>query len=169
MNCQESPGSSTRKLGSSPSTPPYYWCSNHLPRLAEATAGPEDVVLVLVAAPVGVGSGTSASAVFERRWWRHRLAQRKEGRLSERCCLILPANGSARSLCSLHKRPSLLRQKLLSHISSHPRLNPTGTDNPSLHRTWQKRGAPHRSSARICSPGASSPRFPGSSPASGHG
>ena len=36
----------------------------HLPCLLEATAGPEDVVLVLVAAPVGVGSGTSAPAVL---------------------------------------------------------------------------------------------------------
>ena len=64
MNCQEYPGSSTRYLGSSPSSPPYHRRSNHLPRLAEAAAGPEDVVLVLVAAPVGVGSGSSASAVL---------------------------------------------------------------------------------------------------------
>ena len=53
-----------RFLRSSPSTPPYHRRSNHLPRLAKAAAGPEDVVLVLVAAPVGVGSGTSASAVL---------------------------------------------------------------------------------------------------------
>ena len=64
MNCQEHPGSSTRKLGSSPSTPPYYWCSNHLSRFAEATASPEDVVLVLVTAPVLIGSGSAASAVL---------------------------------------------------------------------------------------------------------
>ena len=64
MNCQEYPGSSTRYLGSSPSTPHYHQRSNHLPRLAEAAAGPEDVVLVPVAAPVGVGSGSSASAVL---------------------------------------------------------------------------------------------------------
>ena len=48
----------------SSSTPPHYRCSNHLPRLAEAAASPEDVVLVLVAAPVLVGSGASASAVL---------------------------------------------------------------------------------------------------------
>ena len=48
----------------SPSTPPYHRRSNHLPRLAEATAGPEDVVLVLVATPVLVGSGSAASAVL---------------------------------------------------------------------------------------------------------
>ena len=38
--------------------------NNHLPRLAEATAGPEDIILVLVAAPVGVGGGSAASAVL---------------------------------------------------------------------------------------------------------
>ena len=64
MNCQEYPGSSTRYLGSSPSSPPYHQRSNHLPRLAEATAGPEDIVLVLVAAPVLIGDGSSASAVL---------------------------------------------------------------------------------------------------------
>ena len=48
----------------SSSTPPHYRRSNHLPRLAEAAAGPEDVVLVLVAAPVGVRSGSPASAVL---------------------------------------------------------------------------------------------------------
>ena len=48
----------------SSSTPPHYWCSDHLPSLAEATASPEDVVLVLVAAPAGVGSGSSTSAVL---------------------------------------------------------------------------------------------------------
>ena len=63
------------------------------------------------------------------------LARRTEEMLFERCCLLLPANGFARSLCSLHERPSLLRRKLSFHISSHPRSNPTGTDNPSLHRT----------------------------------
>ena len=49
---------------SSPSTPPYHRRSDHLPRLAEATAGPEDVVFVLVATTVLVGSGSSASAVL---------------------------------------------------------------------------------------------------------
>ena len=48
----------------SPSIQPYHRRSDHLPRLAEAAAGPEDVVLVLVAAPVGVGSGSAASAVL---------------------------------------------------------------------------------------------------------
>ena len=67
-----------------------------------------------------------------RRWWRHQLARRKEGRQFERCCLILPANGSARSLCSRHKRPLRLSRKLSFHISSHPRLNPRGKDNPSF-------------------------------------
>ena len=51
-------------MRSSPSTPPHYRRSNHLPRLAEAAAGPEDVVLVFVAAPVLVGSGSAASAVL---------------------------------------------------------------------------------------------------------
>ena len=63
MNCQGILGSSTF-LGLSPSTPPYHRCIDHLPCLAEAAAGPEDVVLVLVAAPVLVGSGASASAVL---------------------------------------------------------------------------------------------------------
>ena len=49
---------------SSPSPPPYHRCSNHLPRLAEATVGPEDVVFVLVAPPVLVGGGSAASAVL---------------------------------------------------------------------------------------------------------
>ena len=48
----------------SPHPPPYYRRSDHLTRLAEATAGPEDVVLVFVATPVLVGSGSSASAVL---------------------------------------------------------------------------------------------------------
>ena len=39
-------------------------CSNHLPCLAEAAAGPEDVVLVLVTTPVLVGGGSTASAVL---------------------------------------------------------------------------------------------------------
>ncbi len=47
-----------------PSTPPYHRRSDHLPRLAEATAGPEDVVFVLIAAPIGIGSGPAASAVL---------------------------------------------------------------------------------------------------------
>ena len=64
MNCQEYPGSSTRYLGSSPSSPPYHQRSNHLPCLLEATTDPEDVVLILVAALVGVGSGSSVSAVL---------------------------------------------------------------------------------------------------------
>ena len=51
-------------LGLSPSTPPYHRSSNHLPCFAEATVGPEDVVLVLVAAPVLVGGGSAASAVL---------------------------------------------------------------------------------------------------------
>ena len=51
-------------LGLSPSPPPYHRRSNHLPSLAEATVGPEDVVLVLVSTPVLVGSGSSASAVL---------------------------------------------------------------------------------------------------------
>ena len=48
----------------SPHSPPYYRRSDHLPRLAEATAGPDDVVLVFVTAPVLVGSGSAASAVL---------------------------------------------------------------------------------------------------------
>ena len=48
----------------SPSTPSYHRRSDYLPGLAEATAGPEDVVLVLVAAPVLVGGGSAASAVL---------------------------------------------------------------------------------------------------------
>ena len=47
-----------------PSPPPYCRRSDHLPCLAEAAAGPEDVVLVLVAAPVLVRSGASAAAVL---------------------------------------------------------------------------------------------------------
>ncbi len=44
--------------------PPNHRRSDHLPRFAEAAAGPEDVVLVLVAAPVLVGGGSAASAVL---------------------------------------------------------------------------------------------------------
>ena len=47
-----------------PSTPPNHRRSNHLPRLAEAAAGPEDVVFLLVATPVLVGGGSTASAVL---------------------------------------------------------------------------------------------------------
>ena len=47
-----------------PSPSPYHRRSNHLPCFAEAAAGPKEIILVLVAAPVGVGSGTSASAVL---------------------------------------------------------------------------------------------------------
>ena len=53
-----------RFLGLSPSTPPYHRRSDHLPGLAEAAAGPEDVVLVFVTAPVLVGGGSAASAVL---------------------------------------------------------------------------------------------------------
>lgn len=49
---------------SSPPTPLYHWRSDHLTRLAEATSGPEEVVLVLIAAPVGIGGGSAASAVL---------------------------------------------------------------------------------------------------------
>ena len=49
---------------SSPHPPPPPQCHHHLPRLAEATAGPEDVILVLVTAPVLIGRGSSASAVL---------------------------------------------------------------------------------------------------------
>ena len=48
----------------SPSSPSYHRRSDHLPCLVEAAAGPEDVIFVLVAAPVGVGSGSSTSAVL---------------------------------------------------------------------------------------------------------
>ena len=48
----------------SPSTPPYYRRSDHLPSHAEAAAGPEDVVFVFVAAPVLVGGGAPASTVL---------------------------------------------------------------------------------------------------------
>lgn len=51
-------------MHSPPSSPPYHRRSNHLPRLAKATVGPENVVFVLVAAPVLVGSGSTASAVL---------------------------------------------------------------------------------------------------------
>ena len=44
--------------------PPYHRRSDHLPRLAEAAAGPEDVILVFVAAPVLVGGGSAASTVL---------------------------------------------------------------------------------------------------------
>ena len=64
MNCQEYPGSSTRYLGSSPSSPPYHRRSNHLPCLLEATTGPEDVVLVSLATPILVGGRSAASAVL---------------------------------------------------------------------------------------------------------
>ncbi len=64
MNCQGEILAVQRFLGLSPSPPPYHRRSNHLPRLAEATSGPEDVVLVLVTAPVLVGGGSAASAVL---------------------------------------------------------------------------------------------------------
>ena len=48
----------------SPSPPPYCRRSDHLPCFAEAAAGPEDVILVLVATPVLVGGGSAASAVL---------------------------------------------------------------------------------------------------------
>ena len=64
MNCQEYPGSSTRYLGSSPSSPLYHRRSDHLPRLAETTAGPENVIFVLVTTPVLIGVGSSASTVL---------------------------------------------------------------------------------------------------------
>ena len=51
-------------LGLSPSTPPYHRRSNHLPCLAEAAAGPENVILVLVTTPVLIGGGSAASAVL---------------------------------------------------------------------------------------------------------
>ena len=51
-------------LGLSPSSPPYHRRSDHLPRFAEAAAGPEDVIFVLVAAPVLVGRGSTTSAVL---------------------------------------------------------------------------------------------------------
>lgn len=54
----------TFMLSLSPHPSPHYRHRNHLPCLLEAAAGPEDVVLVLVAAPALVGSGTSASAVL---------------------------------------------------------------------------------------------------------
>ena len=49
---------------SSPSPPYPRRRGNHLPRLAEAAAGPEDVVLVLITVSVLIGSGSSASAVL---------------------------------------------------------------------------------------------------------
>ena len=51
-------------LGLPPHPSLYHRRCDHLPGFAEATAGPEDVVLILVVAPVGVGSGSSASAVL---------------------------------------------------------------------------------------------------------
>ena len=51
-------------LGLSPSTPPNHRRSKHLPCFAKAAACPEDIVLVLVAAPVLVGGGSAASAVL---------------------------------------------------------------------------------------------------------
>ena len=64
MNCQGETSAVQRFLGLPPSPPPYHRRSDHLPGLAEATSGPEEVVLVLVAAPVGIGGGSTASAVL---------------------------------------------------------------------------------------------------------
>ena len=50
--------------GSSLHPPPPHRRGEHLPGFAEAAAGPEGVVLVLVTAPVLIGSGASASAVL---------------------------------------------------------------------------------------------------------
>ena len=63
MNCQGILGSSTI-LGTISASPPYHRRSDHLPRLTETAAGPEDVVLVFVATPVLVGGGSAASAVL---------------------------------------------------------------------------------------------------------
>ena len=49
---------------SSPPPSPPHRRGNHPPCLAEAAAGPEDVVLILVTAPVLIGRGSSASAVL---------------------------------------------------------------------------------------------------------
>ena len=49
---------------SSPPPSPPHRRGNHPPCLAEATVRPEDVFLVLVTAPVLIGSGASASAVL---------------------------------------------------------------------------------------------------------
>ena len=51
---------------SSPHPPPLRRRGNHLSSFAEAAAGPEDVFLVLVTAPVLIGSGPSASAVLRQ-------------------------------------------------------------------------------------------------------
>ena len=67
MNCQGILGSSTI-LGLSPPPPPKHRRSNHLPRLAEATAGPEDVVLVLVATPCFGQELIHRLRSFVRRW-----------------------------------------------------------------------------------------------------
>ena len=64
MNCQGFSSAVQRFLELSPSTPSNHWRGNHLPCLAEAAAGPEDVVLVFDAAPVLVGRGSAASAVL---------------------------------------------------------------------------------------------------------
>ena len=50
--------------GSSLHPPPPHRRGDHLPRLAEAAAGPKDVIFVFVASPVLVGGGSAASAVL---------------------------------------------------------------------------------------------------------
>lgn len=64
MNCQRETSAVQRFLGLPPSPPPYHRRSDHLPGLAEATSGPKEVALVLIAALVGIGGGSSASAVL---------------------------------------------------------------------------------------------------------
>lgn len=64
----------------SPHSPSHNRRSDHLPCLAEATVGPEDVVFVLVATPVLVGSGASTFTV---------LCEGGEGLdlVKKKCCL----------------------------------------------------------------------------------
>ena len=98
---------------SSLSPPPYYQRNNHLPRLAEATAGPEDVVLVLVAAPVLVGSGASASAVLCEGGGGIDLSdEQKEGSSKDVACFFRRQGSLDRSalfMKGLHYNPGSFR------------------------------------------------------------
>lgn len=103
-----------------PSPPPYCRRSDHLPCLAEAAAGPEDVVLVLVAAPSSGQERSLRRRSFARRRWRHRRNRRREGMRSERCGCTPHANKTVVSICSLHRRPEQLFREPSSHSVFHP-------------------------------------------------
>ena len=133
----------------SPHPPPDYRRSDHLPRLAEATVRPENVVFVLVATPVLVGGGSAASAVLgEGGGGIDVTGEEKKGRPKDVTALLPRIRLFCHSALFSEDPSNSSRNHLLIAFPIYSET-PRGKGNSSLLRIVQMRHAPKESSVRF--------------------